>query len=71
MIIIKFESDRGELLGVLTAAEHTFATGSKGYRGQGKIKIGGVAHQIQVQLVQVHSKRKAENATEATAEPTA
>lgn len=47
-------------VGKLTAAEKVFKTGSRGYYGRGKIEINGKRYQVQVQLVEIGSKPKAE-----------
>lgn len=69
MIVVKFESDRGELLGILTANEHVFKTGSRGFFGVRKIKIAGKGHQCQVNVIEIGSKPDSKNGTSATAEP--
>ena len=45
-------------VGLLTAAEKVFKTGSKGFFGMGKIQIGEKRYQVQVQLVEIGSKPK-------------
>ena len=47
-------------VGMLAAVEKVFKTGSKGYFGMGKIQIGEKRYQVQVQLVEIGSKPKAE-----------
>ena len=47
-------------VGLMTAAEKLFKTGSRGYFGMGKIQIGEKRYQVQVQLVEIGSKPKAE-----------
>ena len=49
-----------KVVGVLTAAEKAFKTGSKGFFGMGKIQIGEKRYQVQVQLVEIGSKPKPE-----------
>lgn len=49
-----------KVVGVLTAAEKVFKTGSKGYFGMAKIQIGEKRYQVQVQLVEIGSKPKPE-----------
>ena len=48
------------VVGLMTATEKLFKTGSKGYFGMGKIQIGEKRYQVQVQLVEIGSKPKAE-----------
>jgi len=59
MITIEIKHDN-QAVGVLMAAEKTFKTGSKGYFGVGKIQMGAKRYQVQVQLVEIGSKPKAE-----------
>jgi len=47
-------------VGLLTADEKVFKTGSRGYFGMGKIQIGEKRYQVQVQLVEIGSKPKAD-----------
>jgi hypothetical protein len=44
----------------LQAVEKLFKTGSRGFFGMGKIQIGEKRYQVQVQLVEIGSKPKAE-----------
>ena len=48
----------GETLITLELEHKTFSTGSRGYRGQGKIQMDGKRYQLQVQAVEVGSKPK-------------
>jgi hypothetical protein len=71
MITIEIKHDN-QAAGILMAAEKTFKTGSKGYFGVGKIQMGAKPfevgkiqmgakrYQVQVQLVEIGSKPKAE-----------
>ena len=47
-----------KVVGMLTAAEKIFKTGSRGFFGMGKIQIGEKRYQVQVQLVEIGSKPK-------------
>jgi hypothetical protein len=49
-----------KVVGVLSAEEKNFKTGSKGFFGMGKIQIGEKRYQVQVQLVEIGSKPKPE-----------
>ncbi len=60
MLIIDIKSD-DKTVATLMAAEKVFKTGSKGYFGMGKIAIGEKRYQVQVQLVEIGSKPKAED----------
>jgi hypothetical protein len=59
MITVEFKQD-GQPVGLMTADPKEFKTGSKGYFGMGKIQIGEKRYQVQVQLVEIGSKPKAE-----------
>jgi hypothetical protein len=41
----------------LTATPKEFKTGSRGFYGQGKIEIDGKRYQVQIQLVEIGSKK--------------
>jgi hypothetical protein len=59
MITVEIKQD-GKPVGILTAAEKVFKTGSRGFFGMGKIQIEEKRYQVQVQLVEIGSKPKAE-----------
>ncbi len=46
----------GEVVGVLVLSPTTFKTGSRGYRGLGKLTIAGERFQAQAQLVAIGSR---------------
>jgi len=48
------------VVGLLTAEEKQFKTGSRGFFGMSKIQIGEKRYQVQVQLVEIGSKPKPE-----------
>ena len=52
--------DNEKVVGLLTAEEKLFKTGSRGFFGMGKIQIGEKRYQVQVQLVEIGSKPKPE-----------
>lgn len=54
--------EEGNVVGMLMAEEKTFKTGSRGFFGMGKIAIGEKRYQVQVQLVEIGSKPKADSA---------
>lgn len=56
IIDVLLKNEDGETLGKLLATEKNFASGSRGYFGQGKIEIAGKRYQTQVQLVEIGSK---------------
>ncbi|HET9587500.1 MAG TPA: hypothetical protein VFO91_01815 [Anaerolineales bacterium] len=49
-----------KVVGILTAPEKQFKTGSRGYYGMAKIQIGEKRYQVQVQVVEIGSKPKPE-----------
>jgi hypothetical protein len=55
MITLEIKKD-DQAVGILTAAEKVFKTGSRGFFGMGKIQIGEKRYQVQVQLVEIGSK---------------
>jgi hypothetical protein len=57
MITVEFKQDN-EALGMMSATEKVFKTGSRGYYGMGKIQIGEKRYQVQFQLVEIGSKPK-------------
>jgi len=59
MIIVEIKKD-DQAVGILTAAEKVFKTGSRGFFGMGKIQIEDKRYQVQVQLVEIGSKPKGE-----------
>ena len=61
MITVEIKKDN-QAIGILTAAEKVFKTGSRGFFGMGKIQIDDKRYQIQVQLVEIGSKPKVEEA---------
>ena len=52
--------ENDKVMGMLAAMEKVFSTGSRGFFGTGKIQIGEKRYQVQVQLVEIGSKPKAE-----------
>jgi hypothetical protein len=60
-IIAELKSENSQLLSVLTVTPKEFKTGSKGFYANQKIEIGGKRYQVQVQLVEIGSKKLAEN----------
>lgn len=57
MIIIAELKAEGKLIATLTANPKEFKTGSRGFHGQGKIEIEGKRYQVQIQLVEIGSKK--------------
>jgi hypothetical protein len=59
MITVDIKND-DKSVAILMAPEKVFKTGSKGFFGMGKIAIGEKRYQVQVQMVEIGSKPKAE-----------
>lgn len=59
-VIAELKSDVGQILTVLTVAPKEFKTGSKGYYANQKVDLGGKRYQLQIQLVEIGSKKKPE-----------
>lgn len=60
MLTVEIKQD-GQVVGMMIAEEKTFKTGSRGFYGNGKVAIGEKRYQVQVQLVEIGSKPKAED----------
>jgi hypothetical protein len=61
MITVEIKKD-DQAISVITASEKVFKTGSRGFFGMGKIQIENKRYQVQVQLVEIGSKPKTEEA---------
>lgn len=60
IIIAELKSDEGKTLGTMTANQKEFKTGSRGFYGQAKLEIDGKRYQVQLQFVEIGSKKSAE-----------
>jgi hypothetical protein len=49
----------GKVIGTLAANPKDFKTGSRGFYAQGKIELDGKRYQVQIQLVEIGSKKPA------------
>ncbi len=59
-IIAELKNDKGELVTVLTCPPKEFKTGSRGFYANGKTEIEGKRYQVQVQIVEIGSKKPVE-----------
>ena len=59
MLSVEIKQDE-KIIGILTATEKLFKTGSRGFFGMSKIQIGEKRYQVQVQVVEIGSKPKPE-----------
>jgi hypothetical protein len=57
MVITTELKTDGKVICTLTATPKEFKTGSRGFYGQGKIEIDGKRYQVQIQLVEIGSKK--------------
>lgn len=63
-IVAEFKSLEGEKLAQFMVNPKDFKTGSRGYYANGKTEINGKRYQVQIQLVEIGSKKKAEEESE-------
>lgn len=60
-MLLSIEIKEGDkMVGMLPATEKVFKTGSRGFYGMGKIQIGEKRYQVQIQMVEIGSKPKAD-----------
>lgn len=59
-LIAELKSDSGQTLSVLSVPPKEFKTGSRGYYANQKLEIDGKRYQVQIQLIEIGSKNKAE-----------
>ena len=59
-LIAEIKTSEGQTIAVVTAAPKDFKTVSKGYHGTGKGEFDGKRYQIQLQLVEIGSKKATE-----------
>lgn len=65
ILTVTIRTDTGESIGVLVLNPKAFASGSRGYHGQGKLAIDGKRYQAACQLVEIGSKAASVADTEA------
>lgn len=63
-VIAELKSDTNQMLSVLSVLPKEFKTGSQGYYANQKIEIGGKRYQVQIQMVEIGSKKTKDNASE-------
>jgi hypothetical protein len=59
-IVAELKTDTGQLVTILTIPPKEFKTGSRGFFGNGKVEMDGKRYQVQIQLVEIGSKKEAE-----------
>jgi hypothetical protein len=55
-IIATLKDENGVSVGVLVLNDKQFASGSRGFHGQGKVEINGKRYQVNFMLVEIGSK---------------
>ncbi len=60
-IVAELKTDTGQLVTVLTVPPKEFKTGSRGFFGNGKVEVDGKRYQVQIQMVEIGSKKEAES----------
>lgn len=64
LILAELKTGEGQLLSAMSVMPKNFKTGSRGYYANGKLEIGGKRYQVQIQLVEIGSKKASEDADE-------
>jgi hypothetical protein len=59
-IVAELKTDTGQPISVFTLPPKEFKTGSRGFYGNGKVEVDGKRYQVQIQLVEIGSKKEAE-----------
>jgi hypothetical protein len=59
-ILAELKSIDGQSLAAFVVAPKEFKTGSRGYYANGKAEFEGKRYQVQIQIVEIGSKKKAE-----------
>ena len=62
-IVAELKTDSGQLVAVLSAPPKEFKTGSRGFYGNGKVELDGKRYQVQVQMVEIGSKKESDTNT--------
>ena len=63
-LIAELKTDVGQMLAILSAMPKQYSTGSQGFYANQKIEIGGKRYQVQLQLVEIGSKKAKGNESE-------
>ncbi|HPH96812.1 MAG TPA: hypothetical protein PKW33_08945 [Anaerolineaceae bacterium] len=61
-VVADLKTDTGQPISILTAQAKEFKTGSRGFYANGKVEIDGKRYQVQIQLVEIGSKPKTDEA---------
>jgi hypothetical protein len=60
-IIAELKTETGQTLAVFSVPPKEFKTGSKGFYANGKAEFEGKRYQVQIQMVEIGSKKKSED----------
>jgi hypothetical protein len=63
-LIVELKSASNQMLSVLSVLPKEFKTGSRGYYANQKIEIDGKRYQVQIQLVEIGSKKAKDSESE-------
>jgi hypothetical protein len=63
-LIAELKSASNQMLSVLSVLPKEFKTGSRGYYTNQKVEIDGKRYQVQIQLVEIGSKKAKDSANE-------
>jgi hypothetical protein len=55
--LAEIKTPTGEVVGTMTLPAKEFKTGSRGFYGMAKLELGGKRYQVQIQLVEIGSKK--------------
>ena len=58
-VLADLKMDDGQTVAVVMAPPKDFKTGSKGFYGTAKAEFGGKRYQIQIQIIEIGSKKGA------------
>jgi predicted RNA-binding protein with EMAP domain len=58
-ILADLKMDDGQTVAVVMAPPKEFKTGSRGFYGTAKAEIGGKRYQVQIQVIEIGSKKTA------------
>lgn len=59
-MIAEIKDEHGQTIAVFSLPEKEFKTGSRGFYANGKAEAAGKRYQVQIQMVEIGSKKKAE-----------
>lgn len=57
-LVAELKTESGQLITALTMPPKEFKTGSKGFYGNTKVELGGKRYQVQIQMVEIGSKKE-------------